>query len=221
MKSEWLHRRRQERLIIFCNGWGMDATPFQPVDVRDYDLLMLFDYYDLSLDCDLETLFQSYQDIVLISWSMGVWVGQQIFQPWSHRLRKAIAVNGTLCPIHDQFGIPVALYEATLAQFSEDSRLKFYRRMCRDHRSVDTFLKNQPQRSVKNQRLELAALHGQVSCWPAGDAIYTKVVIADKDLVVPTANQLAFWQGKEVHRIEGAHFPFYGWQSWDELVATP
>ena len=80
--------------------------------------------------------------------------------------------------------------------------LKFYRRMCRDHRSVDTFLKNQPQRSVENQRLELAALPGQVGCRPAEDAIYTKVVIADKDLVVPTANQLAFWQGKEVHRME-------------------
>lgn len=221
MKSEWLHRQQHDHLIIFCNGWGMDATPFQPLVAKDYDVLMLFDYYDLSLDCDFETLFGSYQDIVLISWSMGVWAGQQIFQPWSHRLRKAIAVNGTLCPIHDQFGIPVLLYEATLAQFSEASRLKFYRRMCRDHRSVDTFLKNQPQRSVKNQRLELAALHGQVSCWPAEDAIYTKVLIADKDLVVPTANQLAFWQGREVHRIEGAHFPFYGWQSWDELVATP
>ena len=221
MKSQWLHRSRQERLIIFCNGWGMDATPFQPIGVRDYDLLMFFDYYDLILDCDLATLFQSYQDIVLISWSMGVWAGQQIFQPWSHRLRKAIAVNGTLCPIHDQFGIPVALYEATLAQFSEAGRLKFYRRMCRDHRSVDAFLKNQPQRSLENQRRELASLLGQVSCRPAEDAIYTQVVIADKDLVVPAANQLAFWQGEGVHRIEGAHFPFYGWQSWDELVATP
>ena len=58
MKSEWLHQAPAGELIIFCNGWGMDATPFQPLGARDYDVLMLFDYYDLSLDCDLETLFQ-------------------------------------------------------------------------------------------------------------------------------------------------------------------
>ena len=196
----------------------MDAIPFQPLGVKDYDVLMLFDYSDLTLDCDLATLFKHYHSTFLVSWSMGVWVGQQIFQSWSHCLQGAIAINGTLCPIHDKFGIPAQLYEATLEQFSESSRLKFYLRMCRDRKTFDTFIKNQPQRSVESQRLELAALQEQVSRQPADATIYTQVLIADQDLVVPTANQIAFWQGGEIRRIEGAHFLFYGWNNWDELV---
>jgi len=222
MKSLWLHQRQNEsqneRLIIFCNGWGMDAMPFLPLGATRYDVLMLFDYRDPTFDCDLATLFNRYKNTFLVSWSMGVWVGQQIFQPWSHCLHGAIAINGTLCPIHDQFGIPVQLYGATLAQFNEASRLKFYRRMCRDRQTFDIFLKNQPQRSVENQRLELAALQGQVSCQPVETAIYTNVLVADQDMVVPTANQIAFWQGRDIVRVEGAHFLFYRWNTWDELV---
>lgn len=220
MISTWLHHQQQEQLIIFCNGWGMDRTPFLPLGARDYDVLILSDYRDLALDWDPASLFSRYQSTILVSWSMGVWVGQQIFQPWSHLLQGSIAINGTLCPIHDQFGIPVQLYGATLAQFSETSRLKFYRRMCRERQSFVTFLDHQPKRSVESQRLELAALQRQVNCQPAESAIYTKVVIGSQDLVMPTANQIAFWQGREIHRIEGSHFLFYGWESWDDLVGT-
>lgn len=220
MKSIWLHQHQKERLIIFCNGWGMDATPFLPLGARDHDVLMLSDYRDLTLDFEPAPLFRRYQHTILVSWSMGVWVGQQIFQPWLHCLQGAIAINGTLCPIHDQFGIPVQLYAATLEQFSAASRLKFYRRMCRDRQTLDTFLGHQPQRSVESQTLELAALQGQVNCQPAEDAIYTKVMIAGQDLVVPTANQIAFWQGRDILQVEGSHFLFYGWNSWDELVGT-
>lgn len=219
MKSAWLHQRRKERLIIFCNGWGMDANPFLPLGASEYDVLMLSDYHDLALDCDLAALFTRYRITYLVSWSMGVWIGQQIFQPWSHCLKGAIAINGTLCPVHDQFGIPVQLYSATLENFSAHSRLKFYRRMCRDRKTYETFLGNQPARSLENQLLELTALQGQVSCQPAEDAIYTKILIVDQDLVVPTSHQIAFWQGREVMRLEGAHFLFYRWNSWDDLVA--
>lgn len=224
MKCTWLHQCRNEsrnkRLIIFCNGWGMDAAPFQPLDAREYDVLMLSEYSDMGLDCDLASLFEQYQKTYLVSWSMGVWVGQQIFQPWSHCLQAAIAINGTLCPIHDQFGIPVQLYGATLEQFSAASRLKFYRRMCRERQAFDVFVEHQPCRSFENQRLELAALQRQVSCQPAEDAIYTRVLIADRDLVVPTGNQSSFWQGREIRLVEGSHFLFYGWESWDELMGS-
>ncbi len=168
MISTWLHQQQQEQLIIFCNGWGMDATPFLPLSARDHDVIMLSDYQDLTLDFDPAPLFRRYQRTILVSWSMGVWVGQQIFQPWSHCLQGAIAINGTLCPIHDQFGIPVQLYGATLEQFSAASRLKFYRRMCGDRHTFDIFLGIQPQRSVESQRLELAALQRSVSCQPVG-----------------------------------------------------
>lgn len=218
MKSAWLHQQHQDRLIIFCSGWGMDANPFLPLSAKQFDVLMLFDYGDPDLDFDVEILARHYPCIFLVSWSMGVWVGQQIFRSWSHLFQRTIAINGTLCPIHDQLGIPVQLYTATVEQFSVSTRLKFYRRMCRQQ-SLETFLENQPQRSVESQSLELAALQGQVGCQDAGETIYSQVFIASHDLVIPTANQLTFWQGRKVCRIKGSHFLFYNWQSWDELMA--
>lgn len=233
MKSTWLHQGQEgdreqgrQELIIFCSGWGMDGTPFQPLGAGKYDVLMFSEYHDLILDCDLAPLFQRYRSVFLISWSMGVWAGQQILQPWSQCLQRAIAINGTLCPIHDQFGIPRSIYSATQEQFSAATRLKFYRRMCRDGRNsrgnkvFDTFLAYQPQRSVANQALELLALSRQVDCHPAETSIYTDILIADQDLIVPTANQEAFWQGQKRRHVEGSHFLFYDWKSWDEFLDT-
>ncbi len=224
MKHSWLHQLQwqKERLIVFCNGWGMDGRPFQHLGASETDVLMLFDYRDLSLDCDLAALCKRYQSVFLVSWSMGVWVGQQIFRSWSHCLSGAVAINGTLCPIHDHFGIPVAVYGATLEQLDATSLLKFYRRMCRERKILDTFLVHQPQRSVENQRNELAALQEMARCEGCETAIYQDILIADQDLVFPASNQLAFWQrgqdGQRVHSMKGSHFPFYDWKSWDDLL---
>jgi len=218
MNCAWLYRRHRERLILFCNGWGMDTTPFLPLTATDVDVLMFFDYHDLRPDLDLAGLFQRYSHISLISWSMGVWAGQQLFRPWAPSLREAIAINGTLCPIDDGFGIPAGVYAATLARFNEAGRLKFYRRMCHHRNILDTFLAHQPQRSVANQRLELAALRDLTDCQPAESAIYTKAVVTTRDLIMPTANQLTFWQGRAILSLEGPHFPFYRWNSWEKML---
>jgi len=44
------------------------------------------------------------------------------------------------------------------------------------------------------------------------------VIVARKDFVMPTAHQLNFWPKNYVHKLDGYHFLFYCWQSWDELV---
>jgi pimeloyl-[acyl-carrier protein] methyl ester esterase len=233
MKGEWLHRQQREHLLLFCNGWGMDTNPFLPLTATDLDVLMFSDYQDPGLNpggssesassfptAGLADLFNHYPKISLIAWSMGVWAGQQLFAPWAHRLRRAIAINGTLCPIDDRFGIPAQVYAATLAQFHEAGRLKFYRRMCHDRKILETFLLHQPERSLASQRLELAALQEQVSCQPPKASLYSRIVITSQDLVMPTASQLAFWQGHNILSLEGSHFPFYRWDSWEEMLSA-
>ncbi len=227
MKSEWLYRQHRERLILFCNGWGMDATPFRPLTATDVDVLMLFDYHDLppedsprnsAPDLNLADLFRRYSHISLIAWSMGVWAGQQLFRPWASFMQERIAINGTLCPIDDEFGIPVQVYAATLARLNEAGRLKFYHRMCHDRNILATFLAHQPQRTITSQRRELAALQDLTACQPADSAIYSKVIVTSRDLVMPTANQLAYWQGHDILSLAGSHFPFYRWDSWEGML---
>jgi hypothetical protein len=44
------------------------------------------------------------------------------------------------------------------------------------------------------------------------------VIVTTRDLVMPTAAQLAFWQGHDILSLEGSHFPFYRWNSWEEML---
>ncbi len=233
MKLVWLSSHGQSsgeheppgcssRLIIFCNGWGMDETPFQPLTTGLADVLMLHAYHDLVLHYDLARLFNRYSSVSLVAWSMGVWVGQQLFRHWAHRFHTAIAINGTLCPIHDQLGIPAEMVSGTIAQWSEASRLKFYRRVCQEPSMLASFLQHQPQRTVESQRLELVALQGQAGCEGVETAIYDQVLITDRDRIFPSAHQLSFWQqgrpGIRVRCVNGPHFPFYAWKNWDDLL---
>lgn len=218
MKSQWLHKKGKERLILFCNGWGMDEMPLSPLVSHEWDVLMFCNYVDLVPDIGLDSLFSSYKEIALISWSMGVWAGQQIFSSYQDKLSASLAINGTLCPIHDRLGIPEDVIRATLTHFDEKGRLKFYHRMCRDRGLYRTFLNRKPRRSLADQKRELAYLLEIAHCDFEEMPIYRRALIADHDFIMPTANQLLFWAGKKVRQVDGYHFLFYSYQSWDELL---
>ncbi len=220
MKSKWLHRKNGAKLIFFCNGWGMDETPFAYLNSYGWDVRMVYDYTDLNVKQNFEELFGMYDEVIVVAWSMGVWIGQQIFAPFKSKISAALAINGTLCPIDDQFGIPEKIVKATLAHFDIKQRLNFYYRMCRDRDVYRRFLKHQPVRTINNQKYELNHLLEISTCSEPTDSIYTCAVIADQDYVMPTANQLKFWPEQMTQLLAGTHFLFYRYESWDEIAAT-
>ncbi len=221
MKIRWLHRHDRSSLLIFCNGWGMDGAPFIPLQAHALDVLMCYDYTKMDLEQDLFTMISRYRQIFLVAWSMGVWAGQRLFRHHSDRFDRKIAVNGTLCPIHARYGIAPEVFSATLAGFNTAARLRFYHRMCRDRRAFEYFLAHQPERDIEDQRQELAGLIGKTDCCPVEASIYTDVVIADKDLIMPTASQRLFWRQGGIHPVDGHHFLFYRWNSWDAVLEDP
>ena len=218
MKGSWLHRTAKDQLIVFCNGWGMDGTPFQALASSEYDVYMFYDYYDLIPPQPLEDIMHGYRQILLISWSMGVWVAQKLFSDSADLFHRTIAINGTLCPVDDNLGIPEKIFTETLTGFNETTRMKFYRRMCREKTNLKMFLARQPRRSPVEQRNELAALQRKVDCISVEQSIYQEIIIAEYDWVVPSTNQREFWRGKQTTEIAGFHFLFYLWQSWDHLL---
>jgi len=218
VRSKWLHRKENRKLILFCNGWGMDANPFVPLESHEWNVLMFYDYTDLVSNPSLNSLFEDYREIVLIGWSMGVWAGQQLFAPYRGKLKLALAVNGTLCPVNDQYGIPMDVVRATIENFNEQQRRKFYHRMCREQNSFRLFQKNQPARSVDSQKRELEHLLKIVDCKQQTEPVYNCVLVGDHDYIMPTANQLDFWPKKIIRQVNGYHFLFYAYQSWDEIV---
>lgn len=221
MKITWLHRHRRSHLLIFCNGWGMDETPFIPLQARSLDVLMCYDYKDLSCESDLFSLMREYPQVSLLGWSMGVWAGQHLFSSKAKEFRRTIAVNGTLCPIHDRYGIAPNLFAETHVKLDELTRQKFYYRMCKTPQVLERFLAHQPKREISDQKEELACLLDKTDCMPVSASIYSDVVIATRDYIVPTDNQRRFWGEKELHLFDGTHFPFYSWTSWDAILHDP
>lgn len=221
MQRYWLHKSGCKDLIIFCNGWGMDERPFQLLKSDHYDVLCLYDYRQVDDFEEIDSLAEKYQQLYLIAWSMGVWVGQKIFS--KKKLKKnlferTIAINGTLCPRDDNYGIPLETFDGTLNSFTAKSRTKFYLRMCRQKKIFQSFLDMQPDRTVADQLEELRALRDAADCQPVCGSIYREIIISDHDLIMPTANQQKFWYNCSVVTVPGFHYIFNSWQSWDELL---
>lgn len=220
MRNTWLHgktARRRRHLLVFCNGWGMDGRPFRLLGTRDYDVLHLYDFRDFEGAKRVLDLAAGYDRRVLLGWSMGVWAGQRLFAHRPQSFTATIAVNGTLCPIDETRGIPRKLFAGTLENWSELTRRKFYHRLCGGGAVEDCFLKSSPARSLADQRQELAVYLETADCLGREQSIYRLAIVSDRDRIVPTANQLAFW-GPEVRMLAGSHFPFYRWSCWDDLL---
>ena len=142
---------------------------------------MFCNYSQLQVDEKITQNFDEYDHVILIGWSMGVWAGQKLFADISERFSRTIAINGTLCPISDRFGIPEKIFDSTLSGFAEKARTRFYRRMCRDKTNLELFLANQPQRTLESQQVELKVLRENVDCVSSEKSIYNEIIVADND----------------------------------------
>lgn len=218
MNRGWLYKNDNPGLIIFCTGWGMDENPLKGLSSDRYDILHLSDFQKFDTRDELVKIVRTYETSFLVGWSMGVWAGQKLFEGCQELLQERIAINGTLCPVHELHGIPRKIFAGTMENWSKKNRKKFYLRMSGDKSTYSQFIQNEPERTVSNQKQELAYYLDAADCTDASQAIYSKIIISNNDRIVPTDNQLAYWGEENVLRIEGSHFPFYRWQKWDEML---
>ncbi len=217
MKQCWLHRNSKKNLLVFCAGWGMDERPFKHLKTSRYDVLFLYDFNNIDEDVRCITQLSGYEKFYLVAWSMGVWWGRQLFgntQIFAH----TVAINGTLCPIDRTYGIARHIMVATLESWSETTREKFYRRMCRNSEVMQAFMRTRPQRTIASQQRELAYYLATIKGFQNDDDFYENIVISEKDFVVTTKNQRRFWADRNVINISGGHLPFFSWQSWDDML---
>lgn len=112
MKQHFIIKNNQKHLLLFFAGWGMDETPFLTIHPTDKDWMICYDYRSLAFDTDL---LETYSQITLIAWSMGVWAASQIMKQYPHLpVSQSIAINGTLYPIHETKGIAHSIFDGTL-----------------------------------------------------------------------------------------------------------
>lgn len=204
MEYKWLNKKQENnKIIVFFNGWGMDESIVRHLNPKDFDVLMFFDYNTLNTDFDFGGL-NTYKECYIIAWSMGVMVAT-LFDI-AHN--SATAINGTLKPVDNNYGIPERIYDLTLRGFSEKGAEKFIKNM------FDTdYDYPKINREFINQKSELAALKGYKANL---DFKYSKVFISDNDKIIPTKNQVAFWEVEP--DLKSGHCPFFLFKNWEELL---
>jgi len=203
MKYKWLNQKNNTKLILFFNGWGMDEGVVSQLQPEDYDVLMFYDYNSLNTNFDFSELAK-YFSKNLVAWSMGVMIAT-LFDI-NYELKTAI--NGTLKPIDDNYGIPQKIYNLTIRNFSPEGCKKFMKNMYLENIELPII-----NRDFESQKSELSALLGYQA---KEDFKYNKIIISSKDKIIPTKNQIAFW-GLESN-IHSGHAPFNHFQKWSELL---
>ena len=203
MKYKWLNLKQNRDIIIFFNGWGMDKSVVKHLDSGHYDVLMFYDYNTLNTEFDFN-LLKNYEKRYLIAWSMGVMTATLFDIVYD----KAVAVNGTLKPIDNNFGIPERIYDLTIKGFNEKGRERFMKTMFVTDSSIPNV-----ERDLENQKSELIALKQYSANM---DFKYNKIVISSDDKIIPSKNQCAFW--KTEPNLKSGHCPFLMFSNWEELL---
>lgn len=223
MELYWLNKKENDKLIIFFAGWSFDFRPFEFLDCEDYDVLFVYDYRGLSCISEEKKLIlktsAKYKKSYLIAWSMGVFAAAMLKDFLSNCVLK-IAVNGTLSPIDDKFGIPKKAFSLTLKNVQKSLESKFYQNLFSNDDEFLRYSKTPVERSIESRVLELNSLYNVINKHNINlDNFYDKVLISQNDNIILTKNQLNFWTNKaEIVLLDSGHFPYYNFKSWNEIL---
>jgi biotin synthesis protein BioG len=142
---------------------------------------------------------------------MGVYVCNYFYDLFKN-FDKFIAINGSLKPIDDEFGIPKMIYNLTVDNFNELSCSKFMKKISS---SVD--LKSYVTRNLDELKEELIFIRDlKINNYFEFNNVY----ISLKDRIFPPKNLINFWQNKnvEIVNLETGHYIFDKFKNWSDLV---
>ena len=220
MQYHWLNKQNNDRLVIFFAGWSFDYKPFEFLACEDFDVLMLYDYsiYPCPLsEGEFANLCDGYKKTYLVAWSMGVFVAYQLRNELP-KFTKKIAINGTLLPVDDEYGIPLKPFILTLRHARKGLEGKFYQNVFDNSEEFERYLQTPVERSIENREDELKSLYDKIKLAPKNyEDFYDKAFVSENDKIIPPKNQLNFWKDK-AEKLASGHFPFFNFKSWNEII---
>ena len=215
MNIDFLRRSGSPTLELFFAGWGMDSRPFAwAVDspyTADCDFAVCYDYTDIQLDKvnQANAQLHGYSKVRVRAWSLGVYAASLVLPGLHCAVGSAIAINGTLTPVDDTLGIPVAVYDATLENLSAESVDRFNRRMCGAHRAVFE-ARRSPHSLARTVDSLLAELRHIKECSAYRDRAqftgWNMAILGKKDRIFPIANMRKAWSAIPVLELDEPHY---------------
>ncbi len=208
------------KLILFFSGWAMDEHPTVHVGATDADVCICFDYR--SLETADWKKWQSYDEVILVGWSTGVWAAEQVLAQVGFSITKAIAINGTPTTVHDETGIPRAIFQGTYDNLNPQTIQKFQRRMVGSAAAFKAFSVIAPKRDLEEQKEELAAILAfDFNENTTGQLNWDTAIIGNCDAIFPVENQMRYWQGRtEIEEMEIPHYPFFFFKEFEGVIGS-
>lgn len=218
MKIEFVHRNGGDKLLVFFNGWSRSASDAAAL-AAPFDVLEVHDYTDLD-PAELLKQIRTYSQIRLAAWSLGVWAAAAVLEGCGIRFDSALALNGTLHPVHPEYGIAPEIFDGTIANWTVPAaRERFLRRMAGSGAAAR--LLPDVRRSAEDQQAELAAIRKQAAERPVPRNIYTAAAMGRQDRIIPFAAQEKFWKTRPeipAAALDLPHYPFGGLSCWEEVL---
>lgn len=269
-----VYNNQSDKLILVFTGWGMDYNAFSHLRGMDYDVIVCYNYTRLDFDlcdklectlgllhpeCPLYNTFKQYREINVIAWGCGVWAASITFDRYLQHLKpegrfrtlrllkkikKSVAINGTLCPISTTWGINQQVFNNTLKALEMEVRnnvtakdsitlQKFTKKMCGTKGTLEKYMTQAPQRGLEDVYNELMAVKENFIFSNA--VFWNKVIICDRDTTIPAKNQARFWETYElnvdtsnrlafnahdfkIEHFDAYHYPFFKWSCWDDIL---
>ena len=210
MQHKLLIRDGNKGLLIFFLGWSCDPESVKKFTPAGWDLLLLYDYRNLELPKNFDTIVAPYEKCSVIAHSFGVWVAGY-FMGSMPKLTSAVAVCGTLLPVNDKFGISTRIFDFTLSAIQKGGIGEFNKRMCGS--DIDSFTPS--ALDFEDQFDDLVALGSYFREFPINMDIqkWSSAVVCSKDEIFPPDNVANFWIENDVEIMafrNKSHFPFDG-----------
>ncbi len=188
-------------------GWGFDSSiePFLPHEACD--VILIWDYTDLTLDLDLS----QWQSFSVRAWSMGVWAAEMfILANPNLKISHTEAFCGTARPADIHSGIGFEAIQLTIDFWSEANRRKFARKIAIDANLASMVEPLLTLRTADDQKAELQSILNAQAVKPYSSIIWDKAIVSRRDRIFPLASQLNWWEfhAREVEQRDIPHWPF-------------
>lgn len=228
MQYNWLKRNNAKNLVMFFAGWSFDNTPFGFLKYENTDVIIFYDYNEISPAplIELRQEFEKYEKIDLIAWSMGVFAAEKLKCELPKNITKKIAVNGTILPVDNDYGIPHRTFDLTLKFVESGLKGKFYQNVFNKEKEFEKYMQTPVQRTLENRAQELRRLNSYINETKGEieslctEKFYDFAIVSKFDKIIPPKNQMNFWQKLDCDIIEldAGHFPFYQFENWNEII---
>ncbi|EJW94267.1 protein containing DUF452 [gut metagenome] len=195
MIQKYIIKKNHPKLLLFFAGWACDETPFQSYNPTEMDYMICYDYRTMDFDY---TVFQQYEWIGVVAWSMGVWAAGYVLNKVNKFQGISIAFNGTGRPYDNLYGIPENIFTETLKHLSPANLQRFMRRICGSGSAYRKFMEVTPRRNFTEVKDELQAvldtIHDHQNNPQEFEWNYHKAVLSKEDAIFPVNNMERYFQ---------------------------